>query len=63
MTPSKRHEFILYLYDELAKCETEEEAEALVKIIDQEESYLPHPPPKGTVLDDIMLKPWRRDDV
>jgi hypothetical protein len=54
----KRREFILYLYDQLSQCETEDEAEAMVKLIDHEESFLQPAPLKGrTLLDDLEMKP------
>jgi hypothetical protein len=59
---NRRTQFILYLYDCLAACEDEEEAQKLVELIDLEESYLPHPPPRGTILDEMLLAPYRTDD-
>lgn len=57
---TKRLEFINYLYEELGKFEPgqEEEAAALVDLIDREERVIGPPPPIGKLLEDIHLKPW-----
>ena len=60
MTVSRiqRREWIVYLYDQLAAVETEEEAEKMIALIDHEESFLPNPPPKGkTLLEELTMEP------
>lgn len=65
---TKRLEFIIWLYDELAKLNEgdEEEAAALVALIDVEERIVgtvPPPPAMGKLLEDIHLNPWKKPEA
>lgn len=62
-TNIQRREWILWLYDRMSECTEEAEAEAIIALIDHEETFLVPPPPKGAALDDIMMKPWEGRDA